>query len=277
MIKNFSQQKFYNLLEKKLPYEKTMEQDLSNILRQEFILSKIRNFQGSLLDIGCSSGFYGRYYKNGPYLGLDIAKEAIKTARKKVPQGKFFVGDAQNLHFLPQNSVDNILCSEVIEHLLEPEQALKEFFRVIKPNGKILITCPNFFLPRPTWVKSPLHELHGLNKEFFHTAYRPHELAEMVQEVGFEVLEFGMLEKEAAIMNLIIYLPFKILELLGKILGNKTIVAFNFWWMRQFQLRLYWLIKKIKLDCLLRINLGPISWMYTRSYVLAQNPKGEEK
>jgi len=128
MEKDFDDQKFYNLLERKVPYEKFMEGNLGHILRQEFILSKIKNFQGSLLDIGCSSGFYGRYYKNGPYLGLDIAEEAIKTARKKVPQGKFFVGDAQDLHFLSQNSVDNILCSEVIEHLLEPEQALREFF-----------------------------------------------------------------------------------------------------------------------------------------------------
>jgi len=148
---------------------------------------------------------------------------------------------------------------------------------VIKPNGKILITCPNFFWPRPTWVKSPLHELHGLKKKFFHTAYRPHELVEMVQETGFEVLESGMIEKEAAVMNLIVYLPFKILELLSRILGSKTIVAFNFWWVRRFQLRFYRLIKKIKLNRLLRINLGPISWMYTRSYVLAQNPKGAEK
>ena len=40
------------------------------------------------------------------------------------------------------NSYDYILCTEVFEHLPAPDKALKEFARILKPNGKLLLTAP---------------------------------------------------------------------------------------------------------------------------------------
>lgn len=42
----------------------------------------------------------------------------------------------------PNNSFDVILCSEVFEHLPDPIKALKEFQRLLKPGGKLIITAP---------------------------------------------------------------------------------------------------------------------------------------
>lgn len=40
------------------------------------------------------------------------------------------------------NSYDYILCTEVFEHLPAPSEALKEFARILKPKGKLLLTAP---------------------------------------------------------------------------------------------------------------------------------------
>lgn len=42
----------------------------------------------------------------------------------------------------PDNSFDIILCSEVLEHIPEPQNALKEFSRLLKPGGKLILTAP---------------------------------------------------------------------------------------------------------------------------------------
>jgi ubiquinone/menaquinone biosynthesis C-methylase UbiE len=42
----------------------------------------------------------------------------------------------------PDNSFDIILCSEVLEHVPDPTKALDEFGRLLKPNGKLILTAP---------------------------------------------------------------------------------------------------------------------------------------
>jgi ubiquinone/menaquinone biosynthesis C-methylase UbiE len=42
----------------------------------------------------------------------------------------------------PDESFDVILCSEVLEHIPEPSKALDEFYRLLKPNGVLIITAP---------------------------------------------------------------------------------------------------------------------------------------
>jgi SAM-dependent methyltransferase len=42
----------------------------------------------------------------------------------------------------PDGAFDAILCSEVLEHVPEPTEALEEFARLLKPNGKLILTAP---------------------------------------------------------------------------------------------------------------------------------------
>ena len=44
---------------------------------------------------------------------------------------------------LPKNYADTIIASEVVEHLLRPHDFLKECYRILKPNGRLIITTPN--------------------------------------------------------------------------------------------------------------------------------------
>ncbi len=53
----------------------------------------------------------------------------------------FQQGDAEHLAFA-DNAFDIVVCSEVLEHLIEPQQALTEMRRVLKNNGTLILTTP---------------------------------------------------------------------------------------------------------------------------------------
>jgi len=76
---------------------------------------------------------------------------------------------------LPDQKFDLILCSEVLEHIEEHEQALDEIRRVIAPGGWLLITVPT-----PPAPPDPAHVREG---------YYPADLSAMLTKRGFEIVE----------------------------------------------------------------------------------------
>jgi ubiquinone/menaquinone biosynthesis C-methylase UbiE len=99
-----------------------------------------------ILDIGCGDGAITMMFKEklGAKMvaGVDIAKDAITEAIGKGIDGHVVNLDSDKLPF-DENSLDFIYCGEVIEHLFDPDNMLDEVFRVLKPNGLLLLTTPN--------------------------------------------------------------------------------------------------------------------------------------
>ena len=58
------------------------------------------------------------------------------------------MADAKKLPF-KDNTFDFIVCSEVLEHIIDYQSALSEINRILKPQGKLAISVPKFF---PEWV-----------------------------------------------------------------------------------------------------------------------------
>lgn len=80
-------------------------------------------------------------------VGLDFSHEVVELARGLVPAGEFQQGDAQRLPF-PDDGFDAIVCGYGIMHVPEPEIALREMFRVVRPGGRVAVsvwdsTTPN--------------------------------------------------------------------------------------------------------------------------------------
>ena len=90
-----------------------------------------------LLDIGCGPA------KRKGYVGID----------KCPARGVDIVTPAHDLPY-PDGEVDEIFTSHMIEHLPMPEfvLALKEWYRVLRFGGKLIIRCPNFELYVKEWL-----------------------------------------------------------------------------------------------------------------------------
>jgi SAM-dependent methyltransferase len=75
-------------------------------------------------------------------------------------------------------SFDVILCSEVLEHLPDPQKALDEFSRLLKPNGKLILTAPFASLVH----FAPYHYASGFSRYWYeyHLPLRNFEINEIV-------------------------------------------------------------------------------------------------
>lgn len=98
----------------------------------------------SILDAGCGEGItLNKLIQNGvgeKLEGIEPLKLAIKLSKKVNPNLKIIQGDIYSLPYR-KNSFDLIICTEVLEHLEDPETALEELKRVSKKY--LLISVPN--------------------------------------------------------------------------------------------------------------------------------------
>lgn len=102
-----------------------------------FIKGESNQIQGRTLDIGCGEKPYASLFTCTEYIGIDI--ETTEKYHEKHKTDLFYNG--VDLPF-ENNSFDSIVCFEVLEHVFEPEKMVHEMFRVLKPDGTILLTTP---------------------------------------------------------------------------------------------------------------------------------------
>lgn len=97
--------------------------------------------RGLLLDIGCGEGELAKYIQ-GELYGVECNQIKVKIAKTKLYR-EVIVGDVEeDLPFSP-NYFDIIVCADVLEHLLDPRKALRNVYRLLKPNGLLLVSVPN--------------------------------------------------------------------------------------------------------------------------------------
>ncbi len=98
----------------------------------------------TVLDAGCGEGFALDFltdrHPDVRFTGMDLSKEAIAYAEAHFGEkATFRTGSIYKLPF-SDNSFDTVLCSEVLEHLDEPDRAVEELKRVARRH--VLITVP---------------------------------------------------------------------------------------------------------------------------------------
>lgn len=101
------------------------------------ILSNSTFMSGKMLDFGCGSKPYKDQFKVDEYIGLDYENDGHTHENEQIDV--FY--DGQNIPF-PDEYFDSVLSSEVFEHVFNIERVLTEINRVMKKEGKLLITCP---------------------------------------------------------------------------------------------------------------------------------------
>jgi ubiquinone/menaquinone biosynthesis C-methylase UbiE len=125
---------------------------------------------GRLIDIGCGI----KPYKNmlAPYLTEHIGLDHKGTMHDKSNIDLF-----GNAYQIPVESAafDSAICTAVLEHLEEPEKAIKETYRVLKAGGYAIYTVPFFW------------HLHEEPRDFYR--FTKYGLKYLFEKNGFEIVE----------------------------------------------------------------------------------------
>jgi len=132
-----------------------------------------------VIDIGCGVGVLTRMIQKErqgcEVWGTDISDEVIKNDLVDDPRTEYRVGFAGEQKDLPDEYFDVVFSGEVIEHMDLPETLFSEAYRILKPGGKLIITCP-----KDDNVRSPEH-LWYFNKD---------DMVKFYKDAGFKEPEF---------------------------------------------------------------------------------------
>lgn len=105
--------------------------------------------KGRILENGCGVGIYvdKLSLNGGDVFGLEFDRQRAFEVGSKF--GKVVNGASENLPY-KNNSFDLILSHEVIEHVADDRKAVEQMVRVLKPEGRIALFCPNRGYPFET-------------------------------------------------------------------------------------------------------------------------------
>lgn len=134
---------------------------------------------GRILDAGAGTQQYKKFCEHLQYVSQDFAQydgtgDSAGLQINNFDYGKLDIISDINSIPEPDASFDAILCTEVLEHVPEPIQTIKEFSRLLKTNGILILTAPFCSLTH----FSPYHFSSGFNAYW----YQKH-----LPEQGFDV------------------------------------------------------------------------------------------
>jgi 2-polyprenyl-3-methyl-5-hydroxy-6-metoxy-1,4-benzoquinol methylase len=101
--------------------------------------------RGKMLDIGCAwGGYLQRMERLGwETYGIEMNEASAKHARSILKTGEIFVGTIESVP-LKHNEFDVVHGSMVLEHIADPLTALQKMHAVLKKNGQLILSVPNF-------------------------------------------------------------------------------------------------------------------------------------
>jgi 2-polyprenyl-3-methyl-5-hydroxy-6-metoxy-1,4-benzoquinol methylase len=216
---------FYEELGKKYPESANSHKDKGMSSRYWTVLQELTPYATRhqfLLDIGCNDGVYTIPFcqSGGRAVGLDISPSLVEKAATRASslpiQCSFISANIESEETIRAlgRTFDCVLMSEVLEHLRDPESALRNVRRALKPGGSLLLTTPTplFEGLRRFNIKYILdalsyHELlerHVINTEerdsfghydiagytYRHDGYYPRSLIDYIEGFGFRTKKF---------------------------------------------------------------------------------------
>ena len=165
--------------------------------KSPWIIQKIKNHgllnaETKVLDVGCGAGFLSNELakQNLRVTGVDLSSESLKVAARHDSTGKvhYQTADAYHLPFADQ-SFDVLTALDFLEHIDRPADVIKEFSRVLKPNGLFIFHTFNrnplahlIIIKFVEWfVKNTPKNMHVI-----HLFIKPAELEKYCLEAGMK-------------------------------------------------------------------------------------------
>lgn len=151
--------------------------------RDKWVEEKLTSLKdgNKILDAGCGEQKYRKFCNHLIYKSQDFAQYDGKGNGDGLHSGKWeygkldYTGNIWDINEADE-TFEAILCTEVIEHIPYPNETMKEFSRLLKSEGVIIITAPFASLPHMT----PYYYYSGFYKQWY---------IDMAKENGMEVVE----------------------------------------------------------------------------------------
>lgn len=160
----------------------------SRSIKKLIFNSKIENYH-KWIDVGCGTRPYESYFPNGSYIGVDVEVSGAKNSMKNPD----YFYDGSNLPF-DTDSVDGVISTQVLEHVPNARLLIKEMSRIVKPNGRMILSIPF------VWQE---HEI-----PFDYSRFSSFGITELLTNAGFEIEEIvkdsGSIETIAILLNVYI-------------------------------------------------------------------------
>ncbi len=117
--------------------------------RLEMVRREVPLEEKRILDVGCGVGAFVRRLRefSSNVYGIDIDEERVRRGAAQVPNLALSVGE-----YLPfaDDTFDVVLLHEVLEHVTDDLATLQEVRRVMRPDGRAVVFCPNRLFPFET-------------------------------------------------------------------------------------------------------------------------------
>ncbi|MDP2653123.1 MAG: methyltransferase domain-containing protein [Candidatus Omnitrophota bacterium] len=159
-----------------------------------------------ILDVGCSGGTMIRFLLDKGFrdiTGIDVSEEAVEGCRRK-GLTQVHCMDGENPDF-PDGTFDEVIASDVLEHLPRDRNALESWRRLLKPGGRLILFVPAF---RFLWSK---HD--EVNHHF--RRYHRKELLGLLKEAGFTV-------RRCSYWNVLLFPPIAAVRLLQRLMRKDS-------------------------------------------------------
>jgi len=146
---------------------------------------------GTVLDVGCGQGNLLRLictvYKNLEAVGVDLNRKELRRAKHKAPQCEFIVAEASLLPFT-DSSFGRVVCTAVLEHVVDENKTLREIWRVLKEGEIAVIDVPGMY-----HLQNKLSDffIQRLGVFPFHREYSFEGMKNLIGRSDFELLSFN--------------------------------------------------------------------------------------
>ncbi len=167
-----------------------------------------------VIDIGCGVGSNLRLLQSmrSKLVGMDSEMYSLLHTRKSLSTVPLVNGDVMRLP-IKADSIDLILASDILEHLDEDTVGIREIYRTLKREGKVLFTVPAF---RSLWG---VQDIVGMHRR----RYSKKELVRKIEGEGFKILR-------SSYFNFFLFFPIligrRIIYLLGLRIKSENEINF---------------------------------------------------
>jgi len=172
---------------KSLPVFKNLYRNLDNQHeRDDFVVAELKKLKKDslILDAGCGSQRYREYCSHLKYKAQDFGQYTTDLKKMIGSDGvggeegyKYgnldYIGDIWDIEE-KESTFDAILCTEVFEHIPHPIKTIEEFSRLLKKDGKLILTAPS-------------NCLRHMDPYFFYSGFTDRWYEKFLKENGLEI------------------------------------------------------------------------------------------